>query len=364
MRHLPWALTLSLLVGCYLAPTEHDSDQHIDMARGAATGDGGRADGGRGLACNASDVCPSDAPLCMRGACASCTQHGQCASLPDTPACGPQGTCVPCTSDETRACAPATPACDPTANQCVQCLSNGQCKDPLRAACNTSMHACERCVRSEDCAHIPGKNVCHEGACVECTGTNIAACVSPVSGAPPIQYVCDPVSSTCDRSRPGRSKQACETCISDLECIGGTVCVGLPAGAGQLVCMPVRAQSACPRPYVGGSSDPVMTADGALAAVCTFAVETTTCEAHRHYRNQRCGTPITEGADQDIPGSGNNDRCGAAGRDDGYCVWSEGFMQHLCTVPCNNNVGDCPVDAAKCIPAPHAGTPPRNLCSF
>ena len=364
MRHTAWALVLSILVGCYLAPEKHEGEDGLDIIPGAATSDGGHADAGKRPSCTTAETCPSDAPLCTNGTCASCTQHDQCTRFATTPACGPQGTCIPCTSDEARACAASTPACDPTANQCVQCLTDDHCTDPLRGACNPGTHTCERCISSEDCAHIFGKNICHEGTCVACTRTNIAACVEGVAGGSPVQYVCDPGSSTCDRMRPARSKEACQTCISDVECTRGSVCVDLAAGAGQLVCMPVRTQAPCPRPYVGSSSEPLVTADGELAAVCTLGVETTTCEAHRHYRNQRCGTPVAPGANQDIEGSGNNDRCGAPGLHDGYCIWSPSFRQHLCTVPCNNNVSDCPVDAATCTIQAHAGILPRNLCSF
>jgi len=372
MRYLACFAALATLVGCYLAPDKSD-DNGLSQAPGFANADGGNGlsvpssgdASGASTACTSSDTCPADAPACMGNACVGCTAHDQCTRFAATPACGPQGTCVPCTTDEVRACPAAAPTCDPSANQCVQCVNDTRCGDPQRSACNATAHTCEPCSASDDCAHIPGKHVCSEGACVECTRGNISACSESVVGeAPPIQFVCNPVSHTCDRTRAARSKQTCENCVSDLECSSGNVCVDVPAGAGNRVCQQVRTTAACPRPYVSASLQSVLTADGEeRVIVCTFGLDTT-CEAHRHYRNQRCGTPIAPGATQDIEGSGNNARCGAAGRDDGFCIWHSALRQHLCTVHCNNNVVDCPVDAATCSVQIYAGQMSRNLCSF
>jgi hypothetical protein len=236
-------------------------------------------------------------------------------------------------------------------------VDDTHCADPQKSACNTTSHVCEACVTSDDCAHLKdkGKGVCFEGACVECARNNLGACTQSVLGEAAVQYVCSPISHTCDRGRPARSKQACEACISDLECSAGNVCVDVPAGAGQRVCQPARTMNACARPYAS-ATQPLLTADGERTSVCTFGVDTT-CEAHRHYRNQRCGTPTMPGGMQDIEGSGNNARCGALARDDGVCTWNNALRQHLCTVPCNNNAVDCPVGIATC----QTGT---NLCSL
>ena len=73
-----------------------------------------------------------------------------------------------------------------------------------------------------------------------------------------------------------------------------------------------------------------------------------------------CKLAGTPSEDQD--GSGDNNKCGVAGLDDGYCVFSNAVKQYLCAVPCTSVTLDCPaMDSTSCSSLPHAsGT--RNLC--
>jgi hypothetical protein len=186
---------------------------------------------------------------------------------------------------------------------------------------------------------------------VQCSKDQAQACEQ--SGT---QYVCDPQSHACDLTRKAHSKDACNICvdsqddgckshpdcISDDECQVGQACVDVPAGAGTLVCQQVFTDATvCQRPYFGSTNAPVPSADGPDVTVCTFRTATT-CQAHADYSNKRCGTPLASDPNQDQPNSADNTKCGAPGIDDGYCVWFPSQHQYLCTVPCNNNVGDCP----------------------
>jgi hypothetical protein len=185
--------------------------------------------------------------------------------------------------------------------------------------------------------------------------------------------VCDAGKKACDLDRKVRSKTLCngcvdsgdlgcqahDDCVSDDECLEGQACVDVPAGGGLRVCLQVKdPQSACKRPYTAITAAPVSSADGQNVTICTFSTDTT-CRAHADYRQKRCGTPKGDNADEDEMGSGDDAKCGVDGRDDGYCVLLQALNQYLCTVPCSNNVLDCPDTAPKCD-----STPTPDLCTF
>ena len=274
-----------------------------------------------------------------------------------TPVCTPGGQCVACSATERGACTESQ-QCDVLAGACVECLQQTDCKDPKASVCDSTTHKCKACGVSSvsDCDHVAGKNVCSAGECVECTAAKLEACAQAEK-----QYVCNPTSHACDLTREVHSKTLCQQCVSDQECLAGQACVDVPAGGGERVCLAIETAAACPRPYAALTPAPVATADGASVNVCTFALATT-CQAHREYRNKRCGTPKVGTPSEDQDGSGDNNKCGVAGLDDGYCVFSNAVKQYLCAVPCTSVTLDCPaMDSTSCSSLPHAsGT--RNLC--
>jgi hypothetical protein len=362
MRRTAWLTAPVLLASCYLSPSKHDSDESNINTSGVGATD---ADTAKlpPPTCTSATSCPPESPSCVSGTCAGCVQHADCAAFPATPACGPGGECVACTADEQRACGAPTSSCDALTNRCVACLADAQCTDPQHSACNVVAHACEPCIRTEQCAHVAGKGICQQGTCVACTAGAVQACRETLAGGELRQYVCDPATHACDKARLANSKTLCDSCISDLECAPGQLCVDAAAGAGARVCQQIStAAKSCARPYGDEGGPPITSVDGARANICTLVAETT-CEAQRQFRNRRCGTPVRPGASEDIKGTGTNARCGVDGRDDGYCVWYERLRQHLCTTACRNNVADCPVDAIGCSAQEHEkGT--RSLCTL
>ena len=333
---------------------EVDEDAEADVEADAEPARDARIDSSR------VDAQPAEASDACGGSCTG-----------GTPVCTPGGQCVACSATERGACTESQ-QCDVLAGACVECLQQTDCKDPKASVCDSTTHKCKACGVSSvnDCDHVAGKNVCAAGECVECTAANHAACL--VGGT---QYVCDPSTHACELSRKARSKTLCNTCepatdasclahadcISDSECKEGQACVDVPTGGGQRVCLSIETAAACPRPYAALTPAPVLSADGASVNVCTFRLPTT-CQAHREYSNKRCGTPKVGTPSEDQDGSGDNNKCGVAGLDDGYCVFSNAVKQYLCTVPCTSVTLDCPaMDSTSCSSLPHAsGT--RNLC--
>ena len=365
MRRTAWLAGATLLASCYLSPNRHHGeDTSIGTAAGASDSDAGMRPALDPVACDDAATCPPQAPRCIDGACRPCMQHADCAAFADMPACGPQGVCVACAADALRLCGPLAPACDAVTSQCVQCTTDSHCTDPQRSTCNTQTHACEPCASNAQCAHVPGKNICSAGACVACTATAIEACRDTLVSGETLQYVCDSATRSCDLSRRAKSKRACGDCVSDLECADGHICVDTASGAGRRTCQQIASTtSLCQRPYGSDSSEPPATSiDGVRANVCTLDIATT-CEAHRHFRNRRCGMPTSPGAEDDIKGTGSNAKCGVEGQDDGYCVWYERLRQHLCTTACRSNVADCPRDSTECLAQEHE-TGTRELCTL
>jgi hypothetical protein len=46
--------------------------------------------------------------------------------------------------------------------------------------------------------------------------------------------------------------------------------------------------------------------------------------------------------DEDLLDTGDDAKCGEPNLADGFCSYSGGFKQYLCTVPCNATFLDCP----------------------
>jgi hypothetical protein len=260
-------------------------------------------------------------------------------------------TCVQCTANDRTACVGASPVCDLETHACVACLESTDC--PAQSPVCSDDHSCGPCAGDADCSDHPGAQLCIEGRCAECTRSRRELCDRGSKA-----YVCDPTTHRCDDTRTLHSLAMCGACISNDECQLGDACVDIAAGGGTKVCQRVRTEGVCPRPYLAVSTGPVPSADGDAVRVCTLQ-QLTTCKAHADYRTQRCGTPLKSDAAMDTPGTADDSRCGIPGLSDGYCVWAEALSQYLCTVPCGNNVVDCPDGAIRCDAAP---TP--DLCAF
>jgi hypothetical protein len=331
------------------------------------------------MACTeAGEACNATTNRCEN---LQCTKDEDCTQVEGLPVCDEDGTCVECTVERTNACPVGEKACRADTHECVECTAenNGcagdtphcsadfscvqcnvdaNCTDPSRAKCDTASHECVPCDDSAQCANRSDRrHVCNADECVECTREEAAAC--NVQG---VQYVCDPATHACDSERKAHSKTLCNLCVDDEdegckaqvdcvsndECQDDQACVEVPAGAGVKVCQKIKQDgNVCPRPYGRVTEDPVATADGASVRVCTLATATT-CQAHADYRQKRCGTPQPGDPSQDVMNSGDDTKCGVPSQSDGYCVHFDALNQYLCTVPCNNNVLDCPEGAPSC----------------
>ncbi|HEX6242943.1 MAG TPA: hypothetical protein VFZ61_18650 [Polyangiales bacterium] len=363
-------LTLSGLTGCYAVPSEHEIEPVKPADAGEQPEPDGEVENGdaatdpdAGGDERDADAAPMDAKVDAGGSLdatqdaspsedaspdAEASVCGKCEGA--TPECNVNTTaCVACLADDAGAC--QGKLCS-NANACIECRTNTDCKNPAASVCDVGSGTCVGCTDGNDgqCAHIQGKGVCSAGSCVQCRRDKADAC--SMAGA---QYVCDATTHACDFQRKLHSKTLCNACVSaadtgckakldcvsDDECQTGQACVDVPAGGGKKVCQQFVSGSPCPAPYTKLTDSAAASADGPAVKVCTFAVATT-CMAHAHYRVKRCGTPSASNPDQDVPGTGLDSKCGEENIADGYCVYSEAFKQHLCTVPCNANNNDCP----------------------
>lgn len=319
--------------------------------------------------CDRDDQCAlhTNAPACVAGSCVECSADNTTACTADKPVCDvSEGACVQCTGADQSVCAGQGRVCLRDGHDCVGCNDDDDCRTAENSRCDPDTHECTPCDDDSQCSDVPGKPVCLAGTCVACTREKAQVC--NVAGT---QYVCDPQTHSCDLQRKARGKTLCNVCtdpddtdckarpdcISNDECQANQACVEVPAGGGLKVCQHIRDDSPCPRPYIGETMNPVPSADGPSVKVCTFRLGTT-CQAHSHYSNKRCGTPKPGNPDEDQPNSGDDSKCGI-GNGDGHCVLFNTQNQYLCTVPCNNNVSDCPSGASACN---NAVSP--NLCTL
>jgi hypothetical protein len=225
--------------------------------------------------------------------CVQCTAETNCGG--DTPACDtPTHTCVACTKHSD--CGALKCNAD---HECVDCLSDTHCPAPDASRC-TSAQACAPCSTNAHCAHIAGKGVCDGGECVECTGTDYAACGT--MDATPL--VCDSLARECTDRKEG-SATPCAACLSDAQCVAGTLCVPMTFGAGNAAvgsfCLWRRDASggSAPsgdclnvRPYIAAESG-WTSLDGASDVVCKPA--RTTCQGQIDILNKACSGADTAG---------------------------------------------------------------------
>ncbi len=279
------------------------------------------SDNGTCVECKSNSDCIIDAtkPRCdISGECGECVNDDDCSLVTERPACATTESgarCAECTRDEHCASNPASGRCqaDPIATRahtCVQCLEDADCTDPLAPRCEQNV--CAPCISSENCGHIPGRNVCDNQECVQCTGAERDACSGGAG-------VCNALTRTCTLLPVG-SAGLCDTCVSDAHCsANGTSFCAVQLFAGSEVghfCFPASSQNGCSlTPF--SNPIPMTTIDGDSALLCMLRL--TTCPALSHVETLSCAMP---------------EDCGEPGIDDGRC------LNGLCSLPCATG-NDC-----------------------
>ncbi|MFO0713011.1 MAG: hypothetical protein U0353_24365 [Sandaracinus sp.] len=298
--------------------------------------------------------CPSETPACLAGAtCVECTGPEHCATSAAGHVCDTSThTCVECVGagdctgtdhacvsnqcvacDDRADCSAPTPAC--VSNACVQCDANTDCTSVGASRCDVGTNTCGTCTADADCSHLGATPVCDEGrgVCVQCTGDTEAARCGANS--------CRRSDGTCTTRMRG-SRDVCDSCEADSECMAGEHCVRhvfsgtdlggfcfLDAGGGCGNTVPAL------RPY--RTPTDTTSIDGFSGMFC-FPPSTTTCEGIRDTQSQAC-TMSTDCGDIRLP----------LGVDDGYCPTS-GTGAGLCSYRCLGAV-DC-AELSGCAGAP------------
>jgi|GEM_PF-995389 len=293
--------------------------------------------------CLGDTNCSAPTPACQLASntCVACTDDKHCPSA--TPACDPSTqNCVACTRD--AHCTAAAPLCDTQKRQCVQCLDNDDCQSPSASFCSSG--TCSPCTTNADCAHIAGKSVCNTdvesdpdagvsaGTCVECTGTDYAACRGGDAGP---GYVCDSLRNVCTE-RLEHSADLCQGCVSDAECKPGELCVEQKVNGKSLghFCLWQQGKTEAGAPAVcGDTGRPYVSAVSAVsideqpATICTLRAST--CTALHQYSQTSCVSP-TNTPDDTL--------CGTLPGVDSKCA-AFTTTQYRCTVACLSD-DDCP----------------------
>jgi hypothetical protein len=77
------------------------------------------------LSCEASETCPSVAPVCSAQRCRRCANDAECPAT--LPVCTTSGACGECRVDATPSCAASTPFCDALTAKCQACTVDAHC---------------------------------------------------------------------------------------------------------------------------------------------------------------------------------------------------------------------------------------------
>jgi hypothetical protein len=266
-----------------------------------------RPDGGGGDA-DACGGCSGDKPVCDEG----------------------MGACVQCTPEDSSACVDTTPVCDPDDLVCVACVSSLDCDDPTAARCDTDDNECIECAERSDCDGIAGLPECNDGVCVQCTpDTELDDCDGTS---------CNPATFTCTATMRG-SRETCETCLSDTECMfEDNRCVlmmfeGDPYPSDEMGFCLKTTDGGCEQPYSITLDDRESLSGPPLDDYCGINEALATCEAVRALvGNQRCDT----GEDQQCP------------QPSGLCR-QVGSLPNRCTYACG-------------LPAQCPGEAPADTC--
>lgn len=281
---------------------------------------GASAGGGTGAASGGAGEGGSSAPVPCAGACAA-----------PTPVCDESDdSCVECLGEAD--CTGSEKKCDTEARECAECLGSEHCTNPAAAKCAGG--ACVECEANVDCGHIEGKGVCDSGTCVECTVADETACQGKS---------CSPTTKACTTTSAG-SRDLCEPCIADSECIGGNQadpdarCVAMefqgtarPGG----FCLK-RVAKTCARPFQTPTTG-VSLSGAASEQYCGIDEDSTRCEAVLDLlASMACadGMDISCGCLRDQNGECTNTGAG------GVCR-TVGVNANQCTYACGVT-NDCP----------------------
>ena len=303
---------------------------------GTTAGDGGAAATDATLPeCTTHAECGDAGPLCSpQRTCVECLASPDCTS-PAAPRCDGSHTCAGCQDVSDCSRFAEMPNCGAASGSCVECVENSQCSLATASKCGDD-NTCTACQADADCAHIPGKNVCDDGECVECTGAKYGPCGESEGET----LVCNSLTRTCS-TQTEASQGLCQPCVSDAACRAGQLCVleqfGAPKRDVGYFCFWKQgggggAPADCPtqgRPYAG-LVEAAVSIDGDGADICSLAIST--CIAANEFRTKNCapeGTP-----DDSLCGfdSGNDATCEPFG------------VGHRCTMTCLSD-DDCPSPA-------------------
>jgi hypothetical protein len=290
---------------------------------------------GECVQCTGNLDCAADATKSRcdaTGLCAGCRLASDCSVVAGKHACtgGNNGRCVECLNSTDCASNANGLACNTTNNTCVECVADTDCKTAGASRCVSNQ--CQACVNDgggSHCGHITSGAtalaVCDTsagaaaGVCVQCTGTQRAAC-----GA----NVCNSSTKVCSPFAVG-SAGLCEDCVSDAHCPSTQRCVQETFGTSPLgfSCFPLAQAGDCPlTPFSGLTT--VSTIDNPGQAMCLL--RRTTCAGFNQANNKPCSI---------------NADCGEVNQDDGRCD----IVGGVCTLPCTSGV-DCPSgDNASCL---------------
>ncbi len=272
--------------------------------------------------CLTGDDCSEAQPFCVDNGCVECTEATHCESS-DLPVCNGAGACAGCGGDDDCDRFEDLPVCDLDTGSCEECTANTDCTSANAAYCDPSTLSCSPCERNDDCSHIPGRNVCESGQCVQCTVEDESACAG---------NSCNPSANVCTSTAIG-SRNLCESCIADSECVQGgigndasTRCVpmsfaGSPRPGGY--CLP-RQNPSCSRPYTLPFSAPSLSGVASESYcgidqngdVTNGNAGAVTCEAVRDLLDD-----VSCGNDSDC-GDGEGGICGTVGGSPNKCSYT------------------------------------------
>lgn len=264
--------------------------------KGTGASDTGGAGGGTKPACD--PACSGDTPVCDEAAkeCVGCLNDGDCDGN--------------------------TPLCDTDLNACVACLGNSDCSSDI-PVCEAG--ECGKCTTNEDCAGRADAMICEEasGACVECTpSTDDRTATDDACG----NGVCNPAINTCDDSLTQGTKDLCQPCIADNECLPGQNCIPLEYTGGaetaELGGFCMKLFPGCARPYAAGAINRASLSGASAMDYCGIAETATTCQAIADLK-----------ADKDCD---SNSDCGSE-HGEGRCEVVNGSAELKCTYSCTGN---------------------------
>lgn len=254
-----------------------------------------------------------DAPNDAGDFCDSCADRALCdRENLECDECVRGATPTTCTGDR--------PVCDATGH-CVQCEEDVDCPDPDASHCVDAQ--CTPCALDAECGHVVDGttmlDVCDTArapaTCVECLeATEELYCYRDS-----MPYGCDRTTGRC--AETPRSRDTCDACTHDYECIRGRRCIDLEVAGASVgtFCLLERSAtqecgdtSAVFQPYSHPRA--ATSVDGADGTFC-FPPPDTSCQTLLDYNSRPCDS---------------DDDCGLPGVADGDCPPIGGRCSYTC----------------------------------